>query len=770
MNDLNDQFVTEARDLIQRATDDLIALERDGFAAERIDRVFRAFHTLKGSAGVVELPAMSLTLHAAEDLLAAIQAGRLSASPAIIDGALACLDQISQWVDAFEASNALPTNAGEDARAMAERLRDVLSQNVFKEPTKSEGRAPATDGGDALPTWISRLIESRRSEIASHLRSGPAHLFALSYEPHAGCFFDGVDPLRLMRQVPNLLAFHIEIREEWPPLAELDPYACNLRLQAISAANRSELSRVFRLMPDQVRIIDVPLAALPPERMIPADLGVTAGLVRTIVEEQRRVLSQFNQDGYFIGRFGAVTRAAANAYRHDMRPDLAELIERAGLKAISQASAAPLLSVLDECLGPVAAVSPSPVDENLNEIAGSPMDHVQHAASRSLRVDESKIDALVNLAGELVVFKNGFAHLVKQKENDAEGRDLARAARREYNAIERLTGEMYSAILRLRMVPVGLAFRPFPRLVRDISQRLGKKVALATRGEATESDKAIVDSLFEPLLHLVRNAIDHGIEPADRRRAVGKPETATITMQASRMGDRFVVDIVDDGRGIDPAMIRRRAAKRGVLTVDELAGLSDEQAVDLIFSAGFSTAAEVSDISGRGVGMDAVRAAVERVGGRVSLTSRVGAGTTVHLDLPTTIAMSRIMVVETGGQVFGIPMDAVVETVHLAPDRISKFKNNDGFVLRDRIVPICSLAQLMHLPERPASESDARLVVVTELNGTIIALGVDAIRDRLEVVLKPMQGVLANARGFSGTTLLGDGGVLLVLDLREILP
>jgi two-component system chemotaxis sensor kinase CheA len=313
-------------------------------------------------------------------------------------------------------------------------------------------------------------------------------------------------------------------------------------------------------------------------------------------------------------------------------------------------------------------------------------------------------------------------------------------------------------------------FRSFPRLVRDMSQRLSKDVTLVTQGESTESDKTIVDLLFEPLMHLVRNALDHGIETPEQRRAAGKPEGATVVLQASRTGDRFVVNVSDDGRGIDPAAVRRKAEERRLLPADELAALSDEQAIELIFVAGFSTAPEVSDISGRGVGMDVVRATIERIGGRVSLKSRLGAGTTVSLDLPTNIAMSRLMVVEAGGQVFGLPMETVSETLRLTPDRITRIKNNDGFVLHDRVVPICSLAELMRLPPKKTSDTYVRLVVVAEAGGRIAAFEVDAIRDRLEVVLKPMQGLLANARGYVGTTLLGDGGVLLVLDLKEILP
>jgi two-component system chemotaxis sensor kinase CheA len=386
-----------------------------------------------------------------------------------------------------------------------------------------------------------------------------------------------------------------------------------------------------------------------------------------------------------------------------------------------------------------------------------------------LRVDERRIDALFNLAGELIVAKNGFAHLAKRIEDEIGGHDLARAVKREHEAIERLVGEMHAAILQLRMVPVAQVFRSFPRLVRDMSQRLGKKVALVTRGETTEADKTVVDRLFEPLLHLIRNALDHGIESPEQRRTAGKSEAATVTLQASRLGDRFVVEVSDDGRGIDPEIVRRKARERGVVAADELAAFSDEQILDLVFSAGFSTAAEVSDISGRGVGMDVVRTTIEQTGGRASLTSGVGVGTTVRLDLPMNIAMTRIMVVETAGQVFGIPMDAVTETVRLTPDRISQIKGNEGFVLRDRVVPICSLADLMNLPTRPIPGSALRLLAVIESGAKIVAIEVDAVRDRLEVVLKPMQGLLSSARGYAGTTLLADGKVLLVLDIKEIL-
>jgi two-component system, chemotaxis family, sensor kinase CheA len=756
MNALQEQFVAEARELIHQATDDLIATERRGSSAERIDRVFRAFHTLKGSAGVVELPAMSLTLHAAEDLLTAVAAGKVRSSPTVINEMLACLDHVSAWVNHFEIHQTQPTRAGEDARTMADALRNLIAASAQVGPAHTTPTSIAA----AVPSWVDRLIESKTERrAAGGLQQ--AVLFAISYEPVAGCFFNGDDPLELMRRVPQLLSLHVEPRETWQPLGKLDPFSCNLRLKAISAARQSELAALFRLVPDQVRIVEIPAAAWQSSDKI-AHGGAVAALVRAVLEEQRQVLRAVEEDDDNAGRIGSASRVAANALRHVKREDWAERVEQAGAAALSQSNRTLLQSVLEEASSALAhgeVEDPSPADR---EIAGR--------ASRLLRVDESKIDALLDLAAELIVVKNGFAHLAKRVDGERGEQEVARMVRSQHDVIDRLASELHSAILQLRMVPIAQVFRSFSRLVRDMAQRLNKDVRLVTQGETIESDKTIVDLLFEPLLHLVRNALDHGIETPEQRLTAGKSETASITLAASRTGDRFVVDVIDDGRGIDPNAIRRKAGENALLSKNELTVLSDQEVIELIFSSGFSTASEISDISGRGVGMDVVRSSIERIGGRVSLKSRVGFGTTVSLNLPMNIAMSRIMVVEAGGQSFGIPMDAVTETLRLSPDQISRIKDNEGFVLHDRVVPICSLAELMKLPSNKASEERMRLIVVAESGGRVIALEIDAIRERMEVVLKPMQGLLSNARGYAGTTLMGDGAVLLVLDMKEIMP
>jgi two-component system chemotaxis sensor kinase CheA len=765
VNPLHEQFITEARELVHQASDDLIALDREGLTTERIDRLFRAFHTLKGSAGIVELPAMGTMLHAAEDVLAAVQSGRIAADAEIIDQGLACLDQVSQWVDDFEVRAALPADAAENARAMAERLRAFLPEKM-SEPAAG-GNAAAVEAA-ASTAWIADLVASRREQITAALRERPAALYAISYEPHAGCFFNGDDPLDLMRQVPDLLACRIEPREAWAGLAELDPYACNLRMWGISAGERAELARIFRLVPDQVRIIEVPAQTVVTEPSFATDASAGTDVIRSVIREQQKVIEASIRMEEFVGRVGAAARSAANALRWGARADLAERIDRAGTAALADGDPAALSSALGAALASLNGVPPMSIGDG--SVAGPVVSSApDRPLLRSLRVDEARIDALVNLAGELIVAKNGLAYLAKKVADELRDHALASAVRREHEAIERLAGDMHAAILQLRMVPLAQVVRSFPRLVRDMSQQLHKKVELVTRGETAQADKTIVDRLFEPLLHLVRNALDHGVETPEQRRAAGKDDVASIVIQASRAGDRFVVEVIDDGRGIDPATVRRKVNERRIMSPDELAALSDEQAVDLIFLPGLSTAAEVSDISGRGVGMDVVRSTVEQIGGRVSVSSVIGAGTTVRIDLPMNIALSRVMVVETGGQLFGIPMDAVVETVRLTADRVSQIKQNDGFVWRERVVPICSLAELMKLPEGSKPAMDVRLLVVAETGGKTAALEVDAIRDRLDVVLKPLQGLLAGAKGYAGTTLLGDGRVLLVLDLKEFL-
>jgi two-component system chemotaxis sensor kinase CheA len=327
---------------------------------------------------------------------------------------------------------------------------------------------------------------------------------------------------------------------------------------------------------------------------------------------------------------------------------------------------------------------------------------------------------------------------------------------------------LQKSVLGLRVLPLRHVFQRFPRLIREMSVKLGRPVNFATHGDDTEADKVIVEALYEPLLHVLRNAMDHGVEPIEQRTALGKAPTATISLRGNRQGENVVVEVEDDGRGIDLVKVRRKAVERGVVSADALASYSDADAIELIFSPGFSTASDISDISGRGVGMDAARAAIEGLGGRISIESRQNHGSVVRFVLPFSVMMTRVMTVAVGDQMFGIPLETVVETVRAAREAIFPIGGSRAFVLRNRTVPVIDLAETLDYRAHPRASATATLLIIS-IAGQLGAIEVDRLGESMDVMLKPMDGILSGTPGLAGATLLGDGKVLLILDVQELL-
>jgi len=390
----------------------------------------------------------------------------------------------------------------------------------------------------------------------------------------------------------------------------------------------------------------------------------------------------------------------------------------------------------------------------------------QGQVTRTLRVDAVRIDALVSLTGELTAAKNAIGHATKLAQE--EGSSVALVFKDRYAVLDRLVGELQRSVLAMRVLPLRHVFQRFPRLVREMSADLGKPATLVTEGDDTEADKVIVEMLFEPLMHVLRNAIDHGIENVTIRSAEGKPPKATIRLRAIRQGEHVVIEVSDDGRGIDVKRVREVALERNVISEDILGAMSDAEAMDLIFAPGFSTVAKVTALSGRGVGLDVVRTTVERLAGRVSVESRSGEGTTMRLTLPFSVMMTRVLTVESGGQMFGIPLDAIVETVRLDLDSIVPVGAAKAVVLRNKTIPLVELAGALNIQRNVSNETEAT-VVVARMEGQLGALRVDRLGEQMEVILKPLDGLLSGTQGVVGSTLLGDGSVLLVLDIAELL-
>jgi two-component system chemotaxis sensor kinase CheA len=374
----------------------------------------------------------------------------------------------------------------------------------------------------------------------------------------------------------------------------------------------------------------------------------------------------------------------------------------------------------------------------------------------------------MDLVGELVVAKNGLPYLAMRAQQHYSNRDLAREIKDQYAVIHRITQSLQESVMQVRMLPVANVFQRFPRLVRDTARKLEKQIELVIEGEDTEADKNIIEVLSEPLIHLVRNSMDHGIESPAERQQAGKTAAGTLRIKASQDNDSVVIEIIDDGKGIDPEVVKMKAYEKGLLDEQRLATISDQEAIQLIFASGLSTATAVSDLSGRGVGMDAVRTSIERVGGTVRLSSEMGRGTTVKVSLPLTMAVTQVMVIESADQLWGIPMNGVVETVRIPSSQCFHIKDKEVFNLRDRIVPLARLRQVLNLPDKD-QEPEELPVLVVRMGGAEVGLVVDRFREGMETILRPLEGVLTQLKLYSGSALLGDGTVLLVLNVKELL-
>jgi two-component system chemotaxis sensor kinase CheA len=747
-DDLLEQFIAEGREQLAEAAEDLLALERAPDDKERINRLFRSIHTVKGSSGLFDIPPITRVLHAGEDMFMAVRERGLALTPEMVDAALSALDLVTRWVDELERTETLPNDAPQLAADTAARLR-----GYFDDPKTA---APQTGKATPAPAAPQNLAKWFDAATLARLASQPGEFHLIVYRPGESCFFKGEDPLYLALQTPGLAGFAWAFRQPSAPLASLDPYQCNLDFFLLSSAPAETLTTNFRYVAQ-----DTTISPLPPTSFAPAPAPnktlpeVTQTLLQTATEMLRRDAPAAEQPG----RLAAARRVTTNALRAAGLPEAAERLAEASTPDALCAAIAGLLTHDGAAEAPAATTDAEPAREEPRD-AGD--------RRKFLRVDKQKFDELMNLVGELVVAKNSLPYLAKRADEHFGARTLAREIKDEYGVIDRIAQELQGAVMAVRMMPVGQVFQRFPRLVRDLARKLGKQVDLVITGEETEADKNVIESLFDPLLHMVRNSLDHGIEPPAERQAAGKPPTATLTLAARQDGDQAVIEIIDDGRGIDPELIKQKAYERGLITEDRLTTITDHDAAMLIFAAGFSTAAAISDVSGRGVGMDVVRAAVEKAGGAISLSSVKARGTTVRLSLPLSMAVTRVMTVRLGDRLFGIPMDAVLETVRLPRERLTRIKSAEAFVLRDEIVPLRYLANLLELAE--ADEKPAEIaVLVVRVSGQLVGLGISAFGEVMEVILKPMDGVLSRITGYSGTCLLGDGKVLLVLDLKGLI-
>lgn len=675
LNESLDLLVQEARELLADMDASLLAIEAHGVNADRINAVFRAAHTIKGSAGLFGLDTIVSFTHLMESVLVQVRSGDLAMEPELAGLLFSCGDHLGSLINTLEAGGDLAAHDPQMRAVLMETLQSFLQSETASPVLRSS--VVAASGTPALRTWQIRL----------------------QFAPDV--LAQGMDPMSFIRYLTNLgeIISITTLTDNLPGLKSLDPEACYLifELELLSTSSHEEIAAVF----------------------------------------------DFVREGSDI-RIQCDAPAATSAV---VLPDLEALAARnnpASVAAVEKPAGNSNSNLT------VNAHSNSNANSTVYANAHSPVNASRsHRDNTVIKVEARKLDELIDAVGELVI-RSASCHahpLVRQHAALAELMESAAA----------LVEQIRDRALNLRMVPIGEVFQRFPRVVRDVCKELGKRIELDISGADTELDKSMVEKLTDPLLHIVRNAMDHGIESMAERVAAGKPEQGALTLNAYHQSGTVVIEISDDGRGLDTDKILRKAIERGLVAPD--AKLAERDIFNLIFAPGFSTAEKVTDLSGRGVGMDVVRQNIEQLRGTVDIRSTRGAGTSIQIHLPLTLAIIDGFEVAVGDAHFVLPLDMVVECLEFSSS------HNNIFSLRGQPLPFLRLAEQFAIP---GAAGNRECLVVLQCGDHRAGLVVDRFVGELQAVIKPLGHLLGGMRGFSGSTILGDGSVALLLDIPAL--
>ncbi|HEX5842812.1 MAG TPA: chemotaxis protein CheA [Pseudomonas sp.] len=705
-------LVQEARELLGDMDNALLEIESDGYSAERVNAIFRAAHTIKGSAGLFGLESLINFTHVVESLLDQVRNGEKHLDGAMLSLLLTCGDYIGSLITAVEdRSEAIDPNPELRAYLLGQ-LNDYLLVDAVAQPEPE----PAAD---LAPTGLSQVPPTGKVDVLSGEQVG-SDLWHISLRPSGDVLRNGMDPLSFLRYLGKLgrIAYLHTLTDTLPGAEGFDAETCYLgfEIEFESQASKQEIEDVFEFIRE-----DSQLLILPPHSKVDDYLK----LIVSLPESPRRL-------GEILLKSGALTQ-------HELSRVLA-------MQSAAPQPAPPLGTLLVE----EQLVPPPVVSAALNKQKQAEDKRVHEQVF--IKVEVGKLDQLINLVGELVIA--GAAASLSLRQGDP-------AAMAEANeGVATLVEHIRDASLSLRMVAIGEVFQRFPRVVRDISKELGKDIELLVTGADTELDKSMVEKLADPLMHIVRNAMDHGIENAEARQAVGKTACGTLRLNAFHESGSIVIEVSDDGRGLDRQRILAKGIERGLVQPDQV--LSDAEVFRLIFEAGFSTAETVTNLSGRGVGMDVVRSNIEKLRGEVEVLSNFGQGTTVRIRLPLTLAIIDGFQVKVADEAFVLPLDQVVECVDLG----QQGNLHDLVSLRGEPLPYVRLRELFALP---AGEGLRESLVVLQYGSHRAGVVVDQLVGEFQAVIKPLGQIFAQNKVLSGSTILGDGSVALILDVAHLI-
>ena len=706
MDEIVSVFIQECREQLAEMEAGLLRLEQVPDDHDNINAIFRAAHTIKGGSGVIECRYIEQFTHRVENILDKLRNKSLPVTPLLATLLLECCDQMNALVDVLAANDDAPDAAlvarGE---ALQARLAEVL----------------ATD-----PAAATLAIHVDPVEVENEIAVVNTDSWHISVRFGRNVMRGGTDPLSFIRylgEIGEIIGLET-VADALPAAAEMDPEACYLgfevRLQ--TKASKTDIERVFSFVQDECE-----LRILPPESCVADYLR----LIGELPEDDMRL-------GEMLVRVGALTQAEIDR----------GLREQEALDAVST-DAADTTTPLGKILVDDKVVHPAVVEAAATR-QGQIVDKKTRDA-QSIRVQADKLDQLIDLVGELVI-AGASANLLAQKSRQG---DLVEAT----SILSRLVENIRDAALQLRMVQIGDTFNRFHRVVRDVSKELGKDIELVINGGETELDKTVVEKIGDPLMHLVRNSLDHGIEAAELRRERGKPATGRVSLNAFHDSGSIVIEIADDGGGLDRERIRAKAVERELIAPD--ATLSDGEIINLIFEPGFSTADKVSNLSGRGVGMDVVRRNIQALRGSVEVVSNEGRGSTFTIRLPLTLAIIDGFLVGIDNDAYVIPLDAIVECI----EHRALGAQRNYFNLRGEALPFIRLRDLFEI-ETPAPARES--LVVVQFGGQRAGIVVDQLMGEFQTVIKPLGRMFTNLRLIGGSTILGSGDVALILDVAAL--
>ncbi|WP_171428996.1 chemotaxis protein CheA [Pseudomonas aeruginosa] len=734
-------FLVEAGEILEQLSEQLVELESRPDDMDLLNAIFRGFHTVKGGAGFLQLNALVECCHIAENVFDILRKGERRVSSELMDVVLQALDTVNAMFDQVREQSE-PTPATPELLAALARLAEpegaAPAEPMQAPPAAVPPAEPAAPPEAPAQSGSSDITDDEFEQLLDALQGdeAPASAVAEASAAPAGDEISDAEFEALLDQLHGKGKFV-------PPAVSAEPAQVPAEaVEPAAAAAGDDISDdEFEALLDELhgkgKFGDVPEAAGTPAApaaaapaAAPAEPGkapAAAGGDEISDDEFESLLDELHGKGKFNGASEAVAAAAAVAKNIAAKSPAAKPVAPA--KAAAARPAAPDRPAASE-------------------------------AETTVRVDTARLDEIMNMVGELVLVRNRLVRLGLNSGDEAMAKAVAN--------LDVVTGDLQMSVMKTRMQPIKKVFGRFPRLVRDLARNMKKEINLELVGEETDLDKNLVEALADPRVHLVRNAVDHGIESPEEREAAGKPRVGQVVLSAEQEGDHILLMITDDGKGMDAEVLRNKAVEKGLLERDAADRLTDLECYNLIFAPGFSTKTEISDVSGRGVGMDVVKTKISQLNGTVNVFSQKGSGSKIVIKVPLTLAIMPTLMVMLGSQAFAFPLVNVNEIFHLDLSRTNVVDGQEVVIVRDKALPLFYLKRWL-VPSAAHEEQGEGHVVILSVGTQRIGFVVDQLVGQEEVVIKPLGKMLQGTPGMAGATITGDGRIALILDVPSML-